>query len=256
MKSLTAFLKKEWMEWIRTGRITILGIIFLLLGIMNPAIAKLTPWMMEMMADTLEESGFIITNVQVDALTSWTQFFKNIPIGLIVFVLICSGIFTKEYQSGALVLVLTKGLKRSKVVAAKTLTLIISWTVLYWLCYGITYLYNSYFWDNSVAKNLVVSATYWWLFGVWVVALMVLFSILMNTNTGVLTAVGGVTFTIYLIGMIPKIGRYLPTKLMETTALLSGIEEINAYGSAVGVTLLLSVLCIFMSFPIMNKKQI
>lgn len=54
MKSLLAFMKKEWMEQVRSGRLLILVIIFILLGIMNPAVAKLTPWLLEMMADSLE----------------------------------------------------------------------------------------------------------------------------------------------------------------------------------------------------------
>ena len=50
---MRAFLKKEWMEAVRTGRLGILLLVFVLFGIMNPAMAKLTPWMMELMADSL-----------------------------------------------------------------------------------------------------------------------------------------------------------------------------------------------------------
>lgn len=57
MRQLSAFLRKEGMEFIRTGKIWILLIIFILFGIMNPAIAKLTPWMVETMSDSLAESG-------------------------------------------------------------------------------------------------------------------------------------------------------------------------------------------------------
>ena len=104
---------------------------FVAIGIMNPAIAKLTPWMFELLADTLKESGMTVTEVPVDALTSWTQFYKNIPMALIVFVLMESSIFTKEYQSGTLVLTLTKGLERYKVVLAKTFVLTVLWSVGY-----------------------------------------------------------------------------------------------------------------------------
>ena len=82
----------------------ILVIIFILLGIMNPAVAKLTPWLIEMMADSLEASGMTVTAVTVSAMDSWVQFFKNAPMGLIAFILLESSIFTKEYQSGTLVL--------------------------------------------------------------------------------------------------------------------------------------------------------
>ena len=84
---MNAFLKKEWMEWNRTGRSWILMLVFVLFGIMNPALAKLTPWLMEALSDSLADTGLATTAVQVDAMTSWTQFYKNIPIGLIIFIL-------------------------------------------------------------------------------------------------------------------------------------------------------------------------
>lgn len=139
MKSLLALMRKEYMEATRTGKIMIIILLFVLFGIMSPAVAKLTPWMMKMLSDSMAESGLIVTNVQVDALTSWTQFFKNIPIALIAFVLIFSDIFTKEYKSGTLLLVLTKGLSRYKVVLAKTVLLLSIWTVGYEICFTITY---------------------------------------------------------------------------------------------------------------------
>lgn len=88
MKSLLAFMKKEWMEQVRSGRLLILVIIFILLGVMNPAVAKLTPWLLEMMADSLEASGMTVTAVTVSAMDSWVQFFKNAPMGLIAFILL------------------------------------------------------------------------------------------------------------------------------------------------------------------------
>ena len=154
MRTLFAFIKKEWMEQVRSGKFLILLIVFGLFGIMNPAIAKLTPWLMEMFSDAVAESGMILGEVQVDAMTSWVQFFKNIPMGLIVFVLLQGGIFTKEYQSGTLILALTKGLKRRTVVLAKMIVLNVLWSLCYWLSFGITYIYTAYFWDNSIAKNL------------------------------------------------------------------------------------------------------
>ena len=79
MKSLFAFIKKECMEQLRSGRLWITLTLFVLLGIMNPAVAKLTPWLLEVMADALAESGMIVTDVKVSAMDSWVQFFKNMP---------------------------------------------------------------------------------------------------------------------------------------------------------------------------------
>lgn len=256
MKSLIAFLKKEWLDLVRSGRLMILLIIFLLLGMMNPAIAKLIPWMMEMMAETLEETGLMVTEVTVDAMTSWTQFFKNAPMGLIAFVLISSNLFTKEYASGTLILVLTKGLARYKVVLAKLIMLFLSWSVCYWLCFGVTYGYNAYFWDNSVAHNLMETVIFWWVLGILAVALMVLFSAISQNNTGVLLGTGGAFVVSYVVGMFPKVKEYTPTLLMNTAELLNGVGEVKDYTNALVVTLVLALGCIVLSVPVINKKKI
>ncbi len=256
MKSLLAFMKKEYLEAARTCKLIILILLFVLFGIMNPAIAKLTPWMMEMLSDTMAESGLIVTNIQVDAMTSWTQFFKNIPIALIAFVLIFSDIFTKEYKSGTLLLVLTKGLSRYNVVLAKTVLLLSLWTFGYGICFAITYGYNAYFWDNNIANNLFPSVAIWWLFGAWVICLIVLFSSLLQNNTGVSLCTGGTVLLAYLLGIIPKVTVYSPTMLMDTNSLLIGAEGIDAYIKAVVVAAALCIVCVAVSIPVMNKKQL
>ncbi len=256
MKSLLAFMKKEYLEAARTGKLMILLLLFVLFGIMNPAIAKLTPWMMEMFSDAMAESGLLVTNIQVDAMTSWTQFFKNIPMALIAYVLIFSDIFTKEYKSGTLLLVLTKGLSRYKVVLAKTLLLLSLWTAGYGICFAITYGYNAYFWDNGIADNLFFSVTMWWLFGVWVICLVVLFSTLLQNNTGVTLCTGGTVLLTYLLGIIPKAKVYSPAMLMDTNSLLTGAEEIDAYLKAIVIAASLCIVCVAVSIPVINKKQL
>ena len=254
MRSLIAFTKKEITEQIRTCKVLLFVIIFALLGIMNPAVAKLTPWLLEMFSDSLEGSGMVITEVTVSAMDSWVQFFKNIPIGLIAFILIESSIFTKEYQTGTLVLSLTKGLSRGKVILAKATVLSVFWTVGFWLCFGITYLYNSYYWDNSVAKNLVFSVVCWWLFGLFAVCLVVLFSTVFSANTSVLGCTGGVVLLSYLVGLIPKFAKYMPTYLTGGNALIYGAAKAEDYIVSAIITVAGILICFGLSFPIFNKK--
>lgn len=254
MKSLLAFIKKETKEQLRSGRLIILGVLFVLFGVMNPAVAKLTPLLFEMMSDSFAEMGMTVTAVTVNAMDSWMQFFKNMPIALIAFVLLESSIFTREYQTGTLVLSLTKGLERYKVVISKTIMLVALWTACYWLCFGITYGYNAYFWDNSVAQNIGLSAVCWWLFGIWIISLMILFSAILKANTGVLVATGGIVFASYLLGLLPRIREYLPTLLTDGNSLITGAVETKAYIALLIITVAVSVICIAMSIPIFNKK--
>ena len=94
MKNLRALIKKECMEQLRSGRLLITFALFILLGIMNPAIAKMTPWLLDLMADSLQESGITVSGVVVSAMDSWVQFFKNLPIAMVAFVLLQCSVFT------------------------------------------------------------------------------------------------------------------------------------------------------------------
>jgi ABC-2 type transport system permease protein len=244
------------MEQSRTSKLVLLGILFTLFGLMSPVVAKLTPLMVEMMAETMAQSGMIVTEVTVTALDCWTQFYKNVPLALMAFVLVESSIFTREFETGTLLLSLTKGLDRYKVVVAKTVVLVTLWTVGYWLCFGITYAYSVYFWDNSIVQHLWLSAVCFWLFGVMIVGLMMLFSTLSGSNTGVLVGTGGVVLGSYLLSMVPKIAKYLPTQLMDGTSLIYGKTTPEDYTAALGITIAISIACFIISIPVFNKKSV
>lgn len=256
MKALIAFFKKEMTDQLRTGKLLILGLVFSLLGILNPATAKLMPWLFETLSETLAESGMTVTVTTVTAMDSWVQFFKNIPMALIVFVLLEGGIFTGEYRTGTLTLSLTKGLHRYKVVLSKSVSLILLWTLGYWLCFWITYAYNAYFWDNSAAHSLGFAATAWWVFGLFTVALTVLFSTASRTSSGVVLGTGGVIFLSYLLSIIPKLNSYLPTRLLDGNSLIYGLETSEGYFESMLISALLSLACLVAAVPIFNKKQL
>ncbi len=256
MRSFFAFFKKELLEFARSGKLTILGILFFAFGVMNPAIAKLTPWMMEMLSEELAQTGMTVTEVTVDALTSWTQFFKNIPMALIAFVLMTGGVFTKEYESGTLILMLTRGLARYKAVLAKTAVLVLVWSAGYFLCFGVTYAYNAYFWDNLIATDLVPAVLNWWLFGVFTVALTVFFSVVAKGYGGVLCLTGGSVLAFYLASLIPKLTEYMPTSLMNGMNILVGAEKVDNFTACAAITAAFTVALIALSIPIFNKKQI
>ena len=97
---------------------------------------------------------------------------------------------------------------------------------------------------------------HWWLFGVWIIGLIVLFSVLVKSYTGVLLGTGGSVLGVYLISFFPKAWKYTPTTLMESTSLLIGTKSIEDYGIAVLITILLVVICLIVSITVMNRKQL
>lgn len=256
MTQLIEFTKKEWIEVLRTGKLMIITVLFILFGVMNPAIAKLTPWMMETLSESLESSGLTVTETTVDALTSWVQFYKNVPMALIVFILMFSGILTAEYQKGTLINMITKGLSRWKIVISKTVVLLLLWSFGYWMCYGITYAYNEYFWDNSIAKDVGFASFCVYMLGVWLISLMLLISTLFSTGSSVAVGTGGVFFVLYLLNMFPNIKEYLPTYLMGASGLLSGTGEAGDYTMALVVAAVLTVVQLVLGVVIFNRRNL
>ena len=256
MTQLMAFTRKEWIEVLRTGKFFIVTVLFILFGVMNPAIAKLTPWMMEALSESLEDSGLTLTDATVDALTSWVQFYKNVPMALIVFILMFSGILAAEYQKGTLINMITKGLSRWKIVVSKSFVLLLLWSFGYWMCYGITYAYNEYFWDNSIAEDVGFAAFCVYMMGVWLIALMMLMSTLFSVGSVVSVGTGGVFFVMYLSGMLPDLKKFLPTCLLEASGLLSGAGEAGDYSTALVVAAVLTVVQLVLAVLILNRKRL
>lgn len=256
MRQLNAFVKKEFMEQLRTGRFIVLLLIFCLFGIMNPAIAKITPWMMSLMSDQLAETGMVIGDIAVNAMTSWTQFFKNMDIVLIIFVIMFSGILTAEYQKGTLINVVTKGLNRWKILASKMTVMMVFWTFGCLLSYGITYGYNAFLWDNSIAHNIFFAAFCFYLLGIWLLTVILLASVLTRSASGVTLSTGTAFLVVYLLGLIPQVKMYVPAYLLKSMDLLTGTSHANDYFAAVAVTLIFIVVNIAGSVAVFNRRDI
>lgn len=233
MKGFRAFFKKEITELTRSKKLLIFTLLFLLIGVMNPLVAKLTPKIYESMSDQLAEQGLTIGKIKVTAMDSWTQFSKNIPMGLIASVILFSSIFTNEYSKGTLIPLLTKGLSRTSAVLAKTFTMVLVWTAGMWTAFGVTYGYTAYYWDNSTVNNLGAAGLCWWMYGVFMLCLIVFFSSFAKSSGQVLLGVGGVYFIMMMIGMFSKeAAKYLPSKLADCTSLFTASQLHNFYGSA------------------------
>lgn len=256
MRQMMAFIKKEFVEMTRTGKLAILLILFIMFGIMNPAIAKLTPWLFKSMSGELAKQGMVIKETTVDAMTSWGQFFKNGSMCLIVIVAVFSGILTAEYQKGTLIIMLTKGLDRCKVIVAKSFTVFFSWTICYWISFGITYGYNAYFWDNGIAHNLFLAVASLYVLGLWLLSLLILGSVIFSSGASPMLFTGGAAVISYLISMVPDLSKYVPTKLLESGSLLDKTIGIKDIIPSLIIALALIVLFEGMSVYLFKKKRI
>lgn len=251
MKSFFAFFKKECLEFARTYKLFLMGTLFFILGIMNPLTAKYMP---DLMDEFLPE-GMVLNLPEPSAMDSWLQFFKNVPqLGLIILVLLFSGMIAHEISKGTLINVLTKGLPRHTVLISKFSFAVIIWTLSYWFCFGVSFLYTWFFWKTATPA-LLFAVFCVWLFGILLIALTLLGGVLFTTVSGTLLFTGAVVVFMFVLNILPKLQKFNPIRLVSANMeLLSESLIRQDFFWAIGITLLLSVGSLVASIAIFNRK--
>lgn len=212
MRAYLAFTKKEFCELTRTYKLLIMSAVFLILGMMNPITAKITPMLLE----KLMPEGIDIHLGDPTAIDSWVQFYKNVPqMGLIVLVIVFSGIMANEFTHDTLINMLTKGLPRRTVILSKFTMATSVWTAAYALCFSVSYAYTAYFWNSDNTFHIGFSAICLWIFGVLLISAIMLGGVLFKNSYGCLLFTGGVTVLLFLLNIVPKIAEYSPLALVS-----------------------------------------
>lgn len=237
MKQWNVMLRKELSEQIKTHRAFLVLILFCLVGVISPALTKLMPWMFEFMAEDLAGSGISVGDIHVDALTAWTQYFKNMQLALIAFLILYSQTLTGEFQRGTLIILLAKGLRRWTVLLSKLAAALLFWTAGCAAGFLINYAYTAYFWDNRAAEHLFFSAFCFYLLGAWLISLIFPASVFFQSVTAVLIGVCAGFLASYLLGLLPAVREYVPSFLMDTPPLLTGAASSSEYLPCAAVTL-------------------
>lgn len=253
MGGMFTFIKKEIIEKLRTGKLVIFMIISVLFGILNPAIAKLTPYLLEKFADS--EQGVKITMDTDGALMAWQQFGKNMPMLIIIMCVLFASTVVSEFQKGTIIPVITKGLSKQKIIIAKFLVMFLTWTVGYIICFYITYFYTAFYWDNKVVQDMGTMVLCYWLFGVMILSLIILFSTIVKETTGVIIGVGLVYFIMSLLSIAKTVAEYLPTKLMDGGLITGGVTA-SDYTKSLIITGIVCVGVIILSLFLIKDKNV
>lgn len=254
MTNYIAFLKKELLESVRTYKFFIILAVFFAFGMISPLTAKLMPKLISY----AQKDGMKISMPEPAAIDSWKQFFKNISgMGLISIVLVFSGILTSELSKGTLVNMLTKGLNRSTVILSKFTAMIIIWTTSYVLAFAMASIYTAYLFKNHQMHNLLFSIFCLWLFGVLLLAVILLGGVLVKSGYGCLFVTGIVAAFLMFLNMFPKLQKFNPFSLTSynVSLLTSSIKVSKLYYPIFSSFVLISI-CIIGSILIFNKKQV
>ncbi len=256
MSGFSPFLKKEFFELYRRRRLLLFSILFVFFGILAPASAKLTPALFKLMSEDFRQQGITIGEVTVSAYNSWEQFFGNLSLQLIVFVVVFSGSVTNEFESSSVVPLLAKGLSRTSLILSKLCCGLCVWALGYWLSFSVCLGYTRYYWDSSTVPGLYKAALLWWLFSAAVVCVMFLFSCVVRTSVQVMLCTGAAVIVPYLLSAVKPAKRFLPTSLIDAMPLCSNAKNVSEIAPAVIITAVTALACILLCPFLIRKKSV
>jgi len=254
MKGFIAFTKKELTEQLRTYKAFILLAVFFLFGMMSPLTAKLLPDIFSNM--TVEGMQIILpTPTYLDA---YTQFFKNTSqMGILILLLIFSGMTVQEVSRGTLINILSKGLPRRSVVLAKYTSSVFVWSVTYAVAALTNYGYTVLLFGKHANGNLLFSLFCLWLFGAFVLAVILLAGTLINGNYGGLLVTAAILGGLLILKSLPKISKFNPMNLASNNvALLTNAVKASDETAAVLITGFLIFACLSVTLILFDRKKL
>lgn len=252
MRAFLAMTKKEFLESIRTFKLLIVVLVFLLFGMLDPVTAKIMP---KILSSFLPE-GMTVTLAAPHAIDSWMQFYKNMSTQMILFIVVFSGIVANELSRGTLIHILTKGLSRKTVILSKFTAVVSMWTVSYLICFGTTFVYTMYLLPGEL-PNTVFPAFCMWLFGVLQISVMLLGGVLFGNIYGSLLLTGGFAGLLMLLNIAPKFAEYSPYLLSSgSVSLLTMDAGVSDFYVSIGVTVALILLFLSGSLVSFDKRQL
>ena len=254
MRAYFAFTKKEFTENLRTYKLMIMIVVFLIFGIMSPLFAKFTPEILK--AAGLDASALGLGTPT--AIDSFAQFFKNVgQMGLLVLVIVFGGIMANELSKGTLINILTKGMKRSTVILSKFTMATVIWTVSYLICLAVTYAYTAYYFSIENISNAFLAFLGMWLFGMLLVGIVILGGVLFKNIYGSLLLTGGIVAIMTIVNIAPKLQKYNPIILStDNMRLITAQKAASDFMPAIIICIVLTIVFVIASIMIFNKKQL
>ena len=258
MTNSHAFLRKEWMEMLRTKRLLGLGAIFMFFAITSPLMAR---YMAEIFGMLIPAEDEFLLNLLDDPywFASFSEYFGQVAqIGVIAIILMFMGTIASEKKSGSADLILTKGISYARFVTSKFVVISSTIIALNLLSVIIVYGYSIVLFDTTGhAHNILLGGLLHSLSLVLVVAITVLCSAFAKSS--VISAVFAFIayMAIALISSLPVIGQYLPGGLMShALSVTYGDYPYLRYllASAVGAVVLI-VLCLLLAVALLKKRE-
>ena len=254
MREFSTFFKKELTESARTQKLLIMTGSFALLGVLNIISVEIMPKLMEMLA----AEGINFPAAGTGALDAWVQFFKNVPqLGYILMTILFSGMLSREISRGTLINMLTKGLPRNVVIISKFTAATLIFTLSYWLCFAITYIYALVGLSQSGLSNIFLAAMCSYIFGIMLLSSLILGGALTKSFGGTLITAASLTGLLFFFNIFPAFAPFNPAWLISANiGIITGELPAADCLPPILTCLLITAALIISSLLIFKKRQL
>lgn len=222
MNNFFVFLKKELAEFVKTWKLLIMLLLFLVSSVLSPVLAYFTPTLLELSG--LELGGMMEELYNMTMESSYHMYYGNqIQMGFLALIFITCLAVVREKSKGTAVLTLTKNISRATFIISKFTSYVIWYTFVSLVSYGAFALLTQIFFEKSFTKDALVSMLIFYILGILFIASSIFASCLAkNTLTSCLIGFGFYAL-VFILGTIPYIREYTP-----------GMLNNNAYAILVG----------------------
>jgi ABC-2 type transport system permease protein len=239
---MVKLIKKELVEYLKTGKFYILLFVFVFFAILSPITAKFLPEIIKNLSQ-----GISITIPPPTWRDSFVQFSKNLnQIVFIVIVIVFIGSVSEEKNHGTAALVATKGIDRRKWVVSKFLFQFILSVLLLIFSFFLCFYYAKLLFPDT-QFYAAISSTVLFLIYLFFVLSLTIFSSSIGKN---LLQSAGIFFAIFIVinilNILPKVSPYNPMTLssIESQWISSKVAWEDAIKPSISSLLLSAILII------------
>ncbi|MFW5878362.1 MAG: ABC transporter permease [Myxococcota bacterium] len=256
MKGFTAFLRKELLEQVRTHRLLVVLTAFVLVGLISPLLAKITPELVGMVAeDELGGMELIMTREPGvnDALLQYHSNFSLLPL---LVILLSFGAVSGEKSRKTAPMVLVKPVSRRSFLMAKAAApaaLITAGTVL--AAAGCLLYTTVLFGEVDLAGYLLVNAML--LLALVTFLTWTLLASVLARSQGAAAGIALGGFILFsILGALPLVGKYTPAGLMSTAGGIILGRDVSAVGWSMAATALLAFAFLVAADRILSRQEL
>lgn len=254
MNAALVFARKEAVEIVRTWRIWVLPAIILFFAITAPLLARFTPEIVGAVAGN-QLGG--VTLPPGTALDAYGQWIKNLSqITLFALIIIYGGIVSSATSSGTAILVLTKPMSRAGFVAVKAAIHSTFVVVLAVLGALVTWGLTAVVFGTAPAGEIWSSTLVWIALGVFYLALMTFFSVLVPSAAGAAGAGVGAFVVLTIGGIWKPLSDHSPAGLPAQAAALAAGQKVPDMLWPVAVSLILAVGLVAAAAALFRRKEL